>query len=66
MRCAAGIGSRCHRLSDRNSTTSVVEAEEEVVEEAEAVVVDLKWKSLRSANEACGLGKRATKKRCPS
>jgi hypothetical protein len=65
-RCAVGTDSRCRRLSDRSSPTFVAEAEAEVGGEAAAVVVDSKWKSLRSANEACGLGKRATRKRCLS
>ena len=66
MRRAAGIDRRYLRSSDRSSPIFVAEAEEEVVEEDEAVVVGSKWKSPRSARGVCGLGKRATRKRCLS
>jgi hypothetical protein len=65
-RCEVGIDSRCRRLSDRNSPTPVAEAEEGVEEEVVVAVVDSKRKSRRSANAACGRGKRAIRKHCPS
>lgn len=66
MRRAAGIDRRYLRSSDRSSPIFVAEAEEEVAEEDEAVGVGSRWKSPRSDSGVCGLGKRATKKRCPS